>query len=346
MQTPITARALENSLFSCLKGIIIRKKKISLKTGEWEELNNKCRLWSKCHTEIRLLKMYFGFNSAGLSVICADRDQTPDKNKLLKKRLIFPHSFRVYHGREGILVAQFMVERGGRGCSHPSRQEAENSRNREGCLSCSQAHPEWSTCTCQDTTPKGSIDLENRTTSREQGFKTWAGYRGRGGVHLKCKTITTGVIYQMCFQGVSETCRVSAMLWDNHSKPAVSMGISYTHVAFKDRICLNYDVAKNKREHSLRQRWEARGWLSSLKHMQAILARRMEETETRMGKEILQLSGSWPGQCSPPSSPCSKGRQSYVNGYPRYGETLMGKCGPSLFHHSALFHAWNMKWFL
>lgn len=56
----------------------------------------------------------------------------------------------------------------------------------------------------------------------------------------------------MCFQGVSETCGVSAMLWDNHSK--VSIGIVYTHVSFKDRICLNYEVAKNKREHSLRQK--------------------------------------------------------------------------------------------
>lgn len=43
------------------------------------------------------------------------------------------------------------------------------------------------------------------------------------------------------------------MLWENHSKLVVSAGIIYTHVSFKDRICLSCDVAKDKRERSLRQ---------------------------------------------------------------------------------------------
>jgi hypothetical protein len=143
LQTLVTGPALENSFFSCLKGIIMvggRGERVSFQMNHGEELNNKCRLWSKCHTEIGLLKMYFGFDSAGLSVICVDRDQTPDENKLPKKRLISPHCFRAHRWREATVVAQFMVERDSRGCSHPSRREAENTAG-TGTLSSSQAHP-------------------------------------------------------------------------------------------------------------------------------------------------------------------------------------------------------------
>lgn len=55
--------------------------------------------------------------------------------------------------------------------------------------------------------------------------------------------------------------------------------------------------------------------LSSQKHMQAILARMAEETRQE------------------------EGRESSVDGYLRYGDTLVGNCSPSILYHSTLFHA-------
>lgn len=57
-----------------------------------------------------------------------------------------------------------------------------------------------------------------------------------------------------------------------------------------------------------------RGKLSSRKHMETILARMAEETRQE------------------------EARESSVDGYLRYGDTL-GKCSLSILYHRALFHA-------